>query len=68
MLISWRQGLSGPPETSSQILSQFLWFKKHIKIEGTTIHFPKFPNKTIKFLSQLFKNDRNISWVNVKDR
>ena len=67
MLISWIQGLSGPPETS-QILSQFLWFKKHIKIEGSTIHFPKFSNKTIKFFSQLSKNDRNISWVNVKDR
>ena len=48
MLNSWR----GSPETSSQILSQFLWFNKYIKTEGTVIHFPKFPNKDINFLSQ----------------
>ena len=42
MLNSWSQNLSGSPETSSQILSQFLWFNKYVKIEGTEIHFPKF--------------------------
>ena len=45
MLICWSQSLSGSPETSSQILSQFLWFNKYIKIEDTIIHFPKFSNK-----------------------
>ena len=48
MLNSW----TGSPETSSQTLSQFLWFNKYIKTEGTVIHFPKFPNKDINFLSQ----------------
>ena len=52
MLNSWSQSLSGSPETSSQILSQFLWFNKYIKTEGTVIHFPNFPNKDINFLSQ----------------
>ena len=41
MLNRWSQSLSGSPETSSQILSQFLWFNKYIKIDGTAIHFPK---------------------------
>ena len=68
MLNSWSQSLSGSPETSSQILSQFLWFNKYIKIEGTVIHFPKFSNKGINFLSQLFENGRIISWINLKDR
>ena len=68
MLNSWSQSLSGSPETSSQILSQFLWFNKYIKIESTVIHFPKFSNKVIKFLSQLFQNGRIISWINLKDR
>ena len=48
MLNSWR----GSPETSSQTLSQFLWFNKYIKTEGTVIHFPKSSNKDINFLSQ----------------
>ena len=68
MLRRWSQILSGLPETSCQILSQFLWFKKYIKIEGTVIHFQKFSNKGINFLSQLFQNDRIISWINLKDR
>ena len=68
ILNSWSQGLSGSPETSSQILSQFLWFHKYIEIEGTAIHFPKFCNKDINFLSQLFENGRIISWVNLKER
>ena len=65
MLTSWSSDLSGSPETSSQILSQFLWFKKYIKIEGTAIHFPKSFNKGINFILQLFQNGRIISWVSM---
>ena len=68
MLFSCSQGLSGSPETSSQILFQFLWFNKYITIEGTSIHFPKSSNKGINFILQLFENGRIISWVNLKDR
>ena len=60
MLNSWSQSLSGPPGTSSQKLSQFSWFNKYIKIEGSVVHFPKFSNKGINFLSQLFENRRII--------
>ena len=67
MLICWSPSLSGSPGTSPQILSQFLWFNKYIKIEGTVIHFPKFSNKGIDFLLQLFENGRIISWTNLKD-
>ena len=31
------------------------------------IHFEKFCDKNINFLSQLFKNIRIMSWVNLKD-
>ena len=69
MLISWSQDYSGSPEASFQLLSQFLWFDKYIKIEGTATHFPKFPNKEeINLILQLFGNGRIISWVNLKDR
>ena len=67
MLNSWSQSLSGSPEISSQMLSQFLWFSKYIKIKGTVIYFPKFSNKAVNVLSQLFENGRIISWINVKD-
>ena len=68
MLISWSQSLSGSPGTSSQISSQFLWFNKSIKIEGTVTHFPKFSNKCINFLTQLSENGMIISWISLKDR
>ena len=67
MLNSCSQSLSGSPETFSQILSQFSWFKKYIQIESTVIHFPKLSNKGINFLSQLFENGRIISWINPKN-
>ena len=67
MLISWSQYLSASPETLSQVLSQFLWYKNYIKIEDAVIHFEKFSNKNISFLLHLFKNCRIISWVNLKD-
>ena len=68
MLNSWSQSLSGLLETSSQILSQLLWFNKYINIEGFVIHFTKFSKKGNNFLSQLFENGRIISWINLKDR
>ena len=43
MLNSWIQSLSESPQTSSQILSQFLWFNKYIKI--TVMYLPKFSNE-----------------------
>ena len=38
------------------------------KIQVTVISFPKFSNKGINFLSQLFENGRIISWIYLKDR
>ena len=35
----------------------FLWFNQ---FEGTVIYFPKFSNKGIDFLSQIFENGRVI--------
>ena len=47
-LKSWSQSLSGSPETSSQILSQLLWFNKYNKIEGTEY---VFQNSLMKVLT-----------------
>ena len=67
MLNSCSQNLSGSPETFSQILFQFPWFKKYIQIESIVIHFPKLSDKGINFLSQLFENGKIISWINPKN-
>ena len=64
MVVSYSQYLSSSPEIPSQVLSQFLSCDNYIKIEDAVIHFEKFSNKTINFLSQLFENGRIISWFN----
>ena len=66
MLISCSQDLSGLPEKSFQILSQFLWFYKYIEIESTAIHFPKLFNKDINFMLRLLENGNFKSCVNIK--
>ena len=68
MVISWSKHLSSSPETPSQVLSQFLWYNNYIKIDNAVMHFEKFSNKNINFLSQLFENVRIISWVSLKDK
>ena len=45
-----------------------MYFNKYIKIEGTALHFPKFLNKDINFISQLFESSRIIWWVDLRDR
>ena len=50
LLNSWSQSFAGSPETSSQILSQFLWFNKYFKIEGTALQYI-FQNSLIKILT-----------------
>ena len=56
MLNRWTQNLSGSPETSSQILSQFLWFNKYIKNKGNVIHFPKFSNNSYRSYLKMVKD------------
>lgn len=48
MLLKWSQDLLGSPETS-QILSQFMWYKKYIKVKDIAIHI--FQNSQIKMLT-----------------
>ena len=49
MAISWSQYLSTSPETLSLVLSQFLWYNNHIKIEDVVIHIEKFSKKNVNF-------------------
>ena len=47
-------------------LFQFLWGNQFIKIENKSVHFHKFSNKNISFLSQLFQLDFFKDWENLK--
>ena len=42
------------PKTSSQILSQFFWYKEYVKIEVTELHFTKFSNGDVNSTKGLF--------------
>ena len=44
ILLNWKH-LSKDPETISGILSQNLWFNKHIVIDNSIVNFNKFPQK-----------------------
>ena len=47
ILLNWKQYLSTDPETISGILSQNLWFNKHIIISNYIVNFTKFSQKNI---------------------
>ena len=44
-------------EIPSCILSQYLWYNANIHIDKTSIHFSRFSEKDINFVSQLFSNN-----------
>ena len=47
-------------EIPSCILSQYLWYNENIQIDKTSIHFSRFSEKNINFVSQLFNNNGSI--------
>ena len=54
-------------ELPSCILSNFLWFNKHILIEKKSIFFRDFFENGLNFVYQLFDNNGNVkSWCSIK--
>ena len=47
-------------EIPSCILSQYLWYNANIQIDKTSIHFSRFSEKNINYVSQLFNNNGSI--------
>ena len=43
-------------EIPSCILSQYLWYNWNIQVDKTSIHFSRFSEKNINYVSQLFNN------------
>ena len=53
ILLNWSNFLSYDPSVLSTILSQYLWFHKHIKIENNSVYFSHFSNHGINFIRNL---------------
>ena len=67
-MLNWKQYLSTDPETISGILSQNLWFNKHIIIGNSTVTFTKFSQKNISFVDQLVNESCQFKkWQTLKD-
>ena len=68
ILLNSSQYLSTDPENISGILSQNLWFNKHIIIDNSTVNFTKFSQKNINFVDQLVKESCQFKkWQTLED-
>ena len=68
ILFHWSSSFFASSELPSCILSNFLWFNKHILIEKKSIFFRDFSDKGLNFVYQLFDNNGNAkSWSSIKD-
>ena len=68
ILFQWSSSFFASSELPSCILSNFLWFNKHILIEKTSIFFRDFSDKGLNFVYQLFDNNGNVkSWSSIKE-
>ena len=57
---NWNKYLSSPVSVTSIIVSQFLWFNKHILIEKQSLLFPTMLNNGLNYVDQLFDNNGEI--------
>ena len=63
ILFHWISSLSAFSELPSCIMSNFLWFNKHILIEKKSIFLRYFSGKGLNFVYQLFDNNGSVkSW------
>ena len=53
ILLNSSKFLSYDPSVSLTILSQYLWFNKHIKIGNNSVYFPDFSDHGISFIGNL---------------
>ena len=60
IFLYWKKHLIMMTEIPSCILSQYLWYNANIQIDKTSIHFSRFSEKNINYVSQLFNNNGSI--------
>ena len=63
ILFQWSSSMFAFSELHSCILSNFLWFNKHILVEKKPIFLRYFSDKGLNMIYQLFDNKGNVkSW------
>ena len=67
-MLNWKQYISTNRQTISDILSQNLWFNKHIIIGNSIVNFTKFSQKNINFVDELVNESCQYKiWQTLKD-
>ena len=67
ILLNWKTFFSKTPETTSSILSQFLWYNIYIQVDEDDVHLSKFSQNNLNFVSQLFNTNGSIkTWYLLK--
>ena len=56
ILLNTGKFLSNDLSVPSTILSQYLWFTKHVKIGNNSVYFSHFSNHDINFIGNLVDN------------
>ena len=65
--VNWSRCLFYDPSVPSTILSQYLWFNKHINIGNNSVYFSHFSNHGINFIGNLGDiNGKYKSWDTIK--
>ena len=63
----WSSNLSVSPNIPSTIISQLIWFNKHIKIDNKTLCNNSLANQGINHVGQLFnENGMTKAWLDIK--
>ena len=57
IILYWKNHLAMITEIPSWILSQYLWYNANIQVDKTSIHFSRFSEKNINYVSQLFNSN-----------
>ena len=69
ILRNWKKYFSTNPETSSCILSQYLWFNKFITVDNSYVNFTNFSTKNVNFNSDLANKNSNCKiWETLKNK
>ena len=68
ILFQWSSSLFAFSELPSCIISNFLWFNKHILIEKKSIFFRYLSDEGLNFFYQLFDSNENVNyWSSIKE-
>ena len=67
IFINWKTFFYSSPDSPSCILSEFLWFNKHINIENKYVFFQNFSEKNINFVYSIVSDNGSIkNWVTMQ--